>query len=208
MAPANPEDLAGTRLASNAHRNPFLDPDEEISPLDSTSGQSMETVNSGGLHKTRTASNSHRNNPFLPNGRPDENISPTDSTNPVIQEDSRAPFRTSDPDDETQFKNPRPSRSKPGLLSTLLNFGLNTTPDRSEEGGSGASVGARSFPIPIPLPSIPVPIVSMKARRPSAIIRNVTGFYLFHKPCLLQLMFQNQRLRTAASSSSNLPKLS
>ncbi|KAF8213229.1 hypothetical protein K438DRAFT_1956639 [Mycena galopus ATCC 62051] len=142
----------------------------------------METVHPEDLAEARPTPNAHKNNPFFQNSAKEE-ISPVDSTTSAIQEDPPAPSHTSDP----QFKSKKPARPKPSLLSTILNFRLNTTPDRSDEGGnyslakdskrisiSGTSADSRSFPIPIPLPSIPVPIVSMKSRRPSAIIRNVT----------------------------------
>ncbi|KAF7339793.1 hypothetical protein MVEN_01895800 [Mycena venus] len=121
----------------------------------------MDTTDSQDPAKSRPASNTHRNNPFLQN-TPGELISPLDSTASAMQED-QAPSHAN-PDEK--FNSPRPSRPKPGILSTFLNFGLNITPDRSEEGGN--------FGLPIPLPSIPVPTLNMKARRPSAIIRNVT----------------------------------
>jgi hypothetical protein len=147
----------------------------------------METVNSQEPAKSRSASNSRRNNPFFQNG-PDLPISPVDSATYGNQEDAQmeqAPSYTTNPD-EKSFKSATP---KPGILSTLLNFGLNTAPDRSSEVGnyhvekdwkrasvSGASIKALAN---IPLPSMPVQILSMKARRPSAIIRNVTGYIHF-----------------------------
>src|SRR6201996_7790564 len=82
------------------------------------------------------------------------------------------------------------SPSKPRTISTLLHLGLNTSPDRNSTNRDlaaekdpashstipGTFLDVNTSHFGIPLPSIP--IISNKARRPSAIIRNVTGSML------------------------------
>lgn len=133
---------------------------------------------------SKVPAKSRRNNPFLPSSP--ESTSPV---NPVASEETR----TNEDAQHMKFSSEKPT--KPGLLSTLLNFGLNTTPRRDSESESyveekdpwkrdsmaNTLMGGRDAPyFGLPLPTIPVPLVSMKTRRPSAIIRNVTGYSFYH----------------------------
>jgi hypothetical protein len=124
------------------------------------------------------------NNPFF-QSRPDgDSPSPVDLAGPR-QQDMRL-----DQDSSRALPTKRPTtqkHAKPSILSTLLNFGLNTAPYRSskeedfvvKDPWKRASVVAETMNgkdaanFAIPLPTIPVP--GQKVRRPSAIIRNVTG---------------------------------
>ncbi|KAJ7099631.1 hypothetical protein C8R43DRAFT_250451 [Mycena crocata] len=120
-------------------------------------------------------SRSHANNPFLQNTR--------DVSSAAIPENAQKNSSSSHTLDDARSAKP----SKPGILSTILNFGLNTTPDRSTEVGNyalekdswkRASVantlmnGKDPQNFSIPLPS--TPILGQETRRLSAINSNIT----------------------------------
>ncbi|KAK7064367.1 hypothetical protein R3P38DRAFT_3249958, partial [Favolaschia claudopus] len=133
-------------------------------------------------------SNHRMNNPFLDNAAADQQL-PTLDTSSTTHSTSNAADRT-DTEISSRTSNHAPrkssssSKARPSLISTFLNFGLTpTVPEQPIHGemtskSDGPSTSrtppqSKNF-ITIPIPSIPIPIVSMKARRPSEIIRNVT----------------------------------